>query len=224
MGYDDTVRLDKIEVVAEDDSIIVINKPAGLLTIATDKEKVKTVYAMLRAYLNNKQRPEKVFIVHRLDREASGLIVFAKNIESKERLQDQFKNHSAGRSYIAVVEGRVKEDQFTVRSYLAENAAYRVYSTTNKTRGKLAVTHVKVLKRNSKQSLIEVRLETGRKHQIRVQLADCGHPIVGDKDYGSVSNPFKRLALHGQRLEFRHPATGERKTYQSRPPKEFGDL
>ncbi|HET9217960.1 MAG TPA: RNA pseudouridine synthase [Terriglobia bacterium] len=224
MRYDDSVWPDKIEVVAEDDSIIVINKPAGLLTIATDKEKVKTAYAMLRAYLNSKQRPEKVFIVHRLDREASGLIVFAKSIESKERLQDQFKDHSAGRSYIAVVEGRVKEDQFTVRSYLAENAAYRVYTTDNKKRGKLAVTHVKVLKRNSKRSLIEVRLETGRKHQIRVQLADRGHPIVGDKDYGSVSNPFRRLALHGERLEFIHPATGERKTYRSNPPKEFGEL
>ena len=125
--------------------MIVINKPAGLLTMATDREKTKTAYAMLRAYLNNKRRPEKVFIVHRLDREASGLVVFAKSAESKERLQDQFKDHSAGRRYVAVVEGRVKEDAFTVQSYLAENAAYRVYSTHNQRDGKLAVTHIKVL-------------------------------------------------------------------------------
>jgi 23S rRNA pseudouridine1911/1915/1917 synthase len=224
MGYDGSVWIDKLEVIAEDESIIVIAKPAGLLTIATDKEKIRTAYATLRAYLNNKPRPEKLFIVHRLDREASGLIVFAKNIESKERLQDQFKEHSAGRRYIAVVEGRVKEDEFTVRTCLAENAAYRVYTTSSRNRGKLAVTHVKVLRRNSRTSLIEVRLETGRKHQIRVHLADRGHPIVGDKDYGSVSNPLRRLALHGEWLEFRHPASGERKTFRSRHPREFDKL
>ena len=216
--------IDKVEVIAEDDSIIVINKPAGVLTIATDTERIKTAYAMLRAYLNNKKRPEKLFIVHRLDREASGLIVFAKTIESKERLQGQFKDHSAGRRYVAVVEGRVKEDAFTVRSYLAENAAYRVYATTNMKRGKLAITHVKVLKRNSKTSFVEVRLETGRKHQIRVHLAERGHPIVGDKDYGSRSNPIRRLALHGVRLEFRHPVSGEHKAFHSPYPKDFERL
>jgi len=221
MRYDAPVRIDKLEVIAEDDSIIVINKPAGLLTIATDTEKIRTAYATLRAYLNNKKRPEKLFIVHRLDREASGLLVFAKTVESKERLQDQFKDHSAGRRYVAVVEGRVKEDAFTVRSYLAENAAYRVYPTTNTRRGKLAITHVKVLKRNAKTSLVEVRLETGRKHQIRVQLAERGHPIVGDKDYGSAWNPIRRLALHGAQLEFRHPVTGKQMTFRSVVPKEF---
>ncbi|PYS31996.1 MAG: RluA family pseudouridine synthase, partial [Acidobacteria bacterium] len=118
--------LDRIRIVFEDESVVVIDKPAGLLTMATETERMKTAYAALRAYLNNKKPPEKLFIVHRLDREASGLLVFAKTVEAKERLQDQFKDHSAGRRYVAVVEGRVKADDFTIRSYLAENAAFRV--------------------------------------------------------------------------------------------------
>src|SRR5438876_8832937 len=128
-------------MVFEDESVVVIDKPAGLSTMATETERMKTAYAALRAYLNNKKPPEKLFIVHRLDREASGLLVFAKTVEAKERLQDQFKDHSAGRRYVAVVEGTMKEDAFTIRSFLAENAAYRVYSTPNSRLGKLAVTH-----------------------------------------------------------------------------------
>src|SRR5215831_5606638 len=123
---------DRIRVIFEDEHVIVVDKPAGLLTMATEAERSKTLYAMLRAHLNSKKRPEKLFIVHRLDREASGLLVFAKSIEAKERLQDQFKDHSAGRRYVAVVEGQVKGDDFTIRSYLAENKAFRVYSTPNK--------------------------------------------------------------------------------------------
>jgi RluA family pseudouridine synthase len=224
MGYHRSVWIDKLEVIAEDDSIIVVNKPAGLLTMATETEKTRTAYAILRAYLNNKKHPEKLFIVHRLDREASGLVVFAKSPESKERLQDQFKDHSAGRRYVAVVEGRVKEDAFTVRTNLAENAVYRVYSTPNRKLGRPAVTHVKVLKKNSKTTFVEVLLETGRKHQIRVHLAERGHPIVGDKAYGSTLNPIRRLALHGVQLEFRHPVSGEKKTLRSNWPKEFDRL
>ena len=192
--------------------------------MATDTEKLNTLYASLRAYLNNKRPPEKLFIVHRLDREASGLLVFAKTLEAKERIQDQFKDHSAGRRYVAVVEGHVKADDFTIRSYLAENAAYKVYSTPNRRLGKLAVTHVHVIKRNAKTTLVEVRLETGRKHQIRVHLAERGHPIVGDKNYGSGSNPIRRLALHGAHLEFKHPMKGTLLKFDSRYPKPFNTL
>ena len=218
------MRIHGLEVIYEDDSIVVVDKPAGLLTMATATERVKTAYAVLRAYLNSKKPPEKLFIVHRLDREASGLLVFAKTVESKERLQDQFKDHSAGRRYVAVVEGCLRENQATIRSSLAENAAYRVYSTPNKKIGKHAVTHVKVLKRTSKTSLVEVRLETGRKHQIRVHLADYGYPIVGDKAYGGRSNPIRRLALHGVQLDFRHPVSGKHVTLNSAHPKEFDRL
>ena len=216
--------MDRIPVVFEDESILIIDKPAGLLTMSTATESTKTAYAALRSYLNRKKPPEKLFIVHRLDREASGLLVFAKTLEAKQRLQEQFKNHTAGRRYIAVVEGRVNDPQFTVRSYLAENAAYRVYSTQNRKAGKLAVTHVRVLKAASKATLLEVRLETGRKHQIRVHLAERGHPIVGDKVYGGRQNPIRRLALHGGHLDFAHPVTGARMSFDSPWPKVFSSL
>jgi len=216
--------IDRIRIVFDDDNVIVVEKPAGVLTMATDAERSKTVYAALREYLNRKKPPEKLFVVHRLDREASGLLVFAKTIRAKQRLQDQFKNHTAGRRYIVVVEGRVKADDFTIRSYLRENAAYRVYSTNNQKTGKLAITHVHVLKRNTKTTVLEVRLETGRKHQIRVHLAESGHPVVGDKNYGTGWNPIQRLALHGARLDFKHPANRKLMAFHAALPKSFDAL
>jgi 23S rRNA pseudouridine1911/1915/1917 synthase len=210
-----------IRIVFEDETIIVVDKPPGLLTIATETEREKTIYAWLRRRVNQKTPAERIFIVHRLDREASGLLVFAKTIEAKERLQEQFKSHSAGRRYCAVVDGRVEENDFSIRSYLAENVAYRVYSSRKKGVGKLAITHVHVVRRNPKNTVLEVRLETGRKHQIRVHLAERGHPIVGDKIYGSGANPIRRLALHGERLSFVHPRTGKRLEFESKYPKSF---
>jgi 23S rRNA pseudouridine1911/1915/1917 synthase len=214
----------QIRIVFEDPALIVIDKPAGLLTVGTETERSQTAYAALREYANVKKPQEKIFVVHRLDREASGLLVFAKTVQAKQRLQDQFKDHTAGRSYIAVVEGRPPKDQFTIQSYLAENRAYRVYATSNKRVGKLAITHVRVLKRNRRTTLVQVRLETGRKHQIRVHLAGRGHPIVGDKIYGSGSNPVRRLALHGVSLEFRHPSTHRLMRFDSAYPQIFETL
>ena len=212
--------IDRIEIIYEDDAVIVVDKPAGVLTIATERERARTVYAALRERANARRPAEKIFIVHRLDREASGLLVFAKTINAKENLQSQFKDHSAGRRYVAVVEGRVTPDVFTIQSFLAENAAFRVYSAASAKSGKLAVTHVHVIKRTSRTSLLEVRLETGRKHQIRVHLADRGHPILGDKAYGGRIKA-DRLALHGTHLEFRHPQTGAPLSFDSPAPKTF---
>src|SRR5262245_983460 len=211
-------------IVFEDASIIVVDKPAGLLTVATESEQSKTLYAALRERAKRKRPVEKIFIVHRLDREASGLLVFAKTIEAKDGLQDQFKDHSAGRRYIAVVDGQVQPNDFTIRSYLTENKAYRVYSTPNKKMGKLAITHIHVLKRNAKTTIIEIRLETGRKHQIRVHLAERGNPIIGDKSYGKGSNPIRRLALHGTDLELRHPTIGTLMHFDSKYPRAFDAL
>jgi 23S rRNA pseudouridine1911/1915/1917 synthase len=213
-----TSLLNRIRVVFEDDTVIVVDKPAGLLTMGTETERSKTVYATLRAYANAKKPAEKIFIVHRLDREASGLLVFAKTSAAKENLQDQFKSHSAGRVYTAVADGRVLPEQFTIRSLLTENAAFRVYSTKNTVSGKLAVTHVRVLQRKAKTSLLEVRLETGRKHQIRVHLAERGHPIAGDKVYGGRSGNLGRLGLHGTVLEFEHPRSHQRMRFESPCP------
>jgi 23S rRNA pseudouridine1911/1915/1917 synthase len=216
--------LDRLKIVFEDRSVIVVDKPEGLLTMATSTERSKTAYSLLREYTNSRRPPEKLFIVHRLDREASGLLVFAKTIEAKERLQDQFKEHSAGRGYIAVVEGHVKAKDFTIRSYLTENTAYRVYSTKNTRIGKLAVTHVRVLRSKPQTTMLEVRLETGRKHQIRVHLAENGNPIVGDKNYGSCTNPIRRMALHGAHLDFRHPDTGKLMQFDSPTPRVFNGI
>ena len=165
-----------------------------------------------------------MFIVHRLDREASGLLVFAKSAEAKAGLQQQFKDHSAGRTYVAVTEGRIPRDAFTIESYIAENAAFRCYSTRDPAKGKRAVTHVTVLKRSPHRTLVEVRLETGRKHQIRVHLADEGYPIVGDPAYGTGSNPIRRMALHGAGLLFRHPRTGKPMAFAAPLPSEIESL
>jgi 23S rRNA pseudouridine1911/1915/1917 synthase len=215
---------DDLNLLFEDDDIIVVDKPAGLLTIATEKEKHETAFAILFEYVKSKHPVEKLFIVHRLDRDASGLLVFAKSEEAKYALQEQFKDHSAGRTYLAVIVGKFEKEKETIESYLAENSIYRSYSTTDRTKGKRAVTHITVVKRAQHRTLIEVRLETGRKHQIRVHLAERGHTILGDKSYGSTSNPIGRLCLHATRLVFEHPLQKKTMTFNSPMPAEFHRL
>ena len=212
-----------IEILFEDRDLIVIVKPAGLLTIATEKERRRTAYAMLVDHVR-RFRAARIFIVHRLDREASGLIVFAKTPEAKATLQKQFEDHSAGRTYLAVTEGRIPRDEVTVEALLAENAAFHCYSTRDPSKGKRAVTHVKVLKRTPHRTLVEVRLETGRKHQIRVHLADEGFPIIGDPAYGNQRSPIRRMALHGAALTFRHPHTGKSMTFTTPLPADVASL
>jgi 23S rRNA pseudouridine1911/1915/1917 synthase len=214
----------RVQIIFEDRDIIVVDKPEGLLTIATDREKVRTLYAYLYEHVKRKKPPEMLFIVHRLDREASGLLVFAKSEVSKRHLQDQFKEHSAGRIYVAITEGQMVRNEQTIESYLAENRMHRCYSTRDRAKGKRAVTHIKVLQRSNQRTLAEVRLETGRKHQIRVHLAEQGHPIVGDQAYGSRTNPVRRLALHAAKLAFEHPRTGTHLEFASQPPPSFASL
>jgi 23S rRNA pseudouridine1911/1915/1917 synthase len=216
--------LSRVNIIFEDESLIVVDKPAGLLTIATAREKERTLYALLWEHVSHSRPRGKIFIVHRLDRDASGLLVFAKSPEAKAFLQDQFKLHTAGRTYKALVEGRVAADSDTIRSYLAENRAHRCYSTTDSRLGKHAVTRFRVVKRSSRSTLLEVQLQSGRKHQIRVHMAEMGHPIVGDKMYGSQRNPLHRLALHAERLALCHPITGEKKQFESPCPKAFYNL
>jgi RluA family pseudouridine synthase len=214
----------RVQIIFEDKDIIVVDKPEGLLTIATDQEKVRTLYAYLYEHVKRKKPPEMLFIVHRLDREASGLLVFAKSEVAKRHLQDQFKEHSAGRTYVAITEGQMAHNEQTIESYLTENRMHRCYSTRDRTKGKRAVTHVRVLKRSQNLTLAEVQLETGRKHQIRVHLAEQGHPIVGDRAYGSRTNPARRLALHAAKLAFKHPRSGKLLEFASRPPASFASL
>jgi len=209
-------------IVFEDDDLIVVDKPAGWLTIATASERARTVYARLREMLGRRRPPQRVFVVHRLDRDASGLLVFAKTVEAKHGLQEQFRRREAGRAYRVMVEGRMRDDTRTLCSYLAENAALRVYATTAERGGKRAVTHVRVLRRFTDRTLVEARLETGRKHQIRVQLADAGHPVLGDRRYGTRRTAARGIALHAASLRFRHPQTGRRLEFRCPTPRGFG--
>lgn len=201
-----------------------MDKPAGLLTMATDTEKRRTLYALLADHVRGRRGRARLYIVHRLDRDASGLLVFARSKAAQVDLQAQFKAHSAARTYVAVTEHRMAQDLVTLQSYLAENAAYRCYSTPDPAKGKWAVTHVKVLGRSDHRTLVEARLETGRKHQIRVHLADLGHPVVGDRVYGGPGDPIRRLALHAVRLAFVHPRTRQRLEFCSEAPASFKRL
>jgi 23S rRNA pseudouridine1911/1915/1917 synthase len=213
-----------IGIVHEDDAVIVINKPSGLLTIATEKEKKETAYYLLNAYFKerNPSRPDRIFIVHRLDRETSGLIVFAKDEAAKRRLQKDW--NTAEKRYYAVVEGVPKEPEGRIESYLSETTAFKVYSEPAGEEAKRAVTRYRVVKTGRGQALLDVALETGKKHQIRVHLADMGCPVVGDKKYGAQTNPFRRIALHAYSLSFVHPVTGKRMQFATPLPKAFESL
>jgi 23S rRNA pseudouridine1911/1915/1917 synthase len=210
------------QLVYEDQDLLVVEKPAGLLTIATTKERRRTLYAYLYDRQKEQRPPGRIFIVHRLDRDVSGLLVFAKTPEAKEALQDQFKSRRAGRAYVALVEGIITEDAFTVRTLLGETKTLRVFTTDDPRRGKSAVTHVKVLSRQRGRTLVEVTLETGRKHQIRVHLAERGHPVVGDRRYGTPLRGTNQLALHAARLRFKHPRTRKIMEFESPPPRWMG--
>jgi len=210
-----------INVVHEDKDLIVVNKNAGLLTMATDKEKRATVYSILSNYVKDKNKDNKIFIVHRLDRETSGLMLFAKNEEMQELLQESWKETVEERSYLAVIDGKLDPPEGSYRSYLFESKVFKVHSTNDPEKGREAITHYSTLKSNDNYSLLKVNLETGRKNQIRVHLQELKHPIVGDKKYGSTSNPIGRLGLHAWVLAFKHPLTGKKMRFETSVPGSF---
>lgn len=206
-----------IRVVHEDTSILVVDKPPRLLTVSTEKIKEKTLYYRLNEYLKPARR--RIFIVHRLDREVSGLLVFAKTEEAKHALQETWK--CAVKKYYAVVEGVPYPLEGQFKSYLSQNKGLKVYSAEDSDRSKLAVTNYRVLKNNRRFALLEISIPTGRKHQIRVHLSEAGHPILGDKKYGSHADPLRRVALHAYSLEFRHPLTQKRMKFETKLPEGF---
>ena len=211
-------------ILHEDRDMLVVDKPPGLLTIATDEEKTRTAYFMLTDYVRKgcAKSPKRIFIVHRLDRDASGILVFAKSAQAKWSLQEQW--HEATKKYLAVVHGHFDKPSDTISSHLAENRTHRVYSTSDKREGKLSRTAYKVLKETKALSLLEIDLLTGRKHQIRVHLADSGHPIVGDKKYGDGKPSRKRLALHAFSIFFHHPYSGKPCSFETGIPAYFQKL
>lgn len=207
-----------IHPIYEDNDLIVVDKPAGLVTIANETTYSDTLYYKVTDYVRAAAgaKEARIFIVHRLDKDASGLIVFAKNEKTKTDLQSNWD--TAGKKYYAIVEGCPKEKSGEIRSYLAESDAYRVYSAPRSDQGKLAITRYKVLNTVSGYSLLEVALITGRKNQIRVHLSEMGYPIIGDKKYGAKTNPAKRLGLHAYFLSFTHPAAKKKMTFQTELP------
>ena len=228
-GHEVSVQTNKREILAaskkypfrivfEDDAIIVISKPAGLLTIATDQEKDQTAYRALTEYVNMRDPlgRARVFIVHRIDRDTSGLIVFAKKGEYKEKLQGDW--NTVEKRYLAVVEGSPEEDKGIIKSNLSESKFRAVYSGPRVDDSRLAVTRYSVLDSNDKYTLVEIILDTGRKHQIRVHMADMGCPVAGDTRYGAKTDPAGRLALHAAYLSFKHPLTGKTLVFESPLP------
>lgn len=216
--------LQGLTIVFEDENLIVVNKPAGLLTVATDKEKRKTAFALLSNYVKAKDPDNKIFIVHRLDRETSGLLLFARNESIKQRIQSTWEQTISQRTYVAVVEGNVETEEGTITSWLTESKALKVYSSQNPQHGQKSITHFKKLQGNEHYSLLQLNLETGRKHQIRVHMQDIGHPVIGDSKYGSKEKPIGRLALHARILAFTHPVTGELCRFETPVPPKFMKL
>lgn len=209
----------KLNIIYEDKYLIVVNKPSHVLTISTDNEREKTLFHEVLTYEKKKNKNNKIFIVHRLDKDTSGLVVFAKSQDIKNKLQNNWEKTKRG--YVAVVHGKTK-DKDILKSYLMETKTLLVYSTTNKKDGKLAITEYQKIKENNKYTLIKINLKTGRKNQIRVQLNDNNNQIVGDKKYGnSKFDPLRRLCLHANYLEFIHPITKEIKIFNLDVPKEF---
>ena len=213
-----------LHVVHMDEDIAVVEKPPGMLTIATEREKRRTAYAYLREHVKATDPSAKIFIVHRLDRDTSGLLVFAKTPEAKERLQADFAARRVDRVYVAAVHGLLERDEGTLTSYLLESEALKVHVTNDPSRGVEAVTRYRVVKRGRKFTIVDVSLVTGRKAQIRVQFAAEGHPVAGDRVYGDKNDMIGRLALHATRLAFTHPRTMRRVQFQSRVPREITRL
>ena len=212
-----------VTVLHEDDDVIVLLKPHGLLTVATERERENTLQAGLNRYLAGGGR-ERVHVVHRLDRETSGVLVFAKTFEARETLKAQFAAHSVDRMYVAIVEGTMERPQGTIRSHLYEGRDLRMRSSDAHPEAKLAVTHYRTIEVKEPYSMLEVTLETGRKNQIRAHLSEAGHPVAGDQLYGATTNPLNRLGLHAKLLGFAHPSSGKRLSFTAPIPRAFRDL
>ena len=216
------LRHPRLQLVYEDEYVVVVNKGYGLLSVSRGAAKPETTaYNIVKNYLKECDSRQKVFIVHRLDRDTSGLMMFAKTPEAKEAMQHNWNNMVLERKYVAVVEGNVENDEGVIRSYLGETSAHEVFSTQDPQQGKLAVTRYKVLARGQGRSLVEYSLDTGRKNQIRVHSRELGHPIVGDRRYGASQSPIGRLCLHARTLRFVHPQSRNDMNFQLPVPAKF---
>ena len=243
-----------LPIIYEDDELLVIDKPAGMLSVSTDTEKENTAYHIATDYVksrttggvynggNNKSivphkgffyeklptkpspKDSRLFIVHRLDRDTSGVLLFAKSEKLKLELQENWEENARYRGYTAVVEGSVTPAQGSITSWLKQTKTLLVYSSDRDGDGKLAITNYAVRQANNSYSLLDISLETGRKNQIRVHMKDLGFPVVGDRKYGAKTDPLKRLGLHAHLLTIKHPVTEKEMTFEAKTPKSFISL
>ncbi|MDH6425687.1 RluA family pseudouridine synthase [Paenibacillus sp. FSL R5-0887] len=216
-----TAEMIGLKIVHEDEDLIIVQKDAGLLSIATAEENELTAYRQLMEHVRVSNPKNRIFVVHRLDRDTSGVMMFAKSERIQQALQTTWKDTVKERSYVALVEGAVKRPEGKISSWLKETSTLKMYSSPHEGDGLHAITHYKLIQANRHFSLLEVKLETGRKNQIRVHMADIGHPIAGDKKYGAETKTVGRLGLHARVLSFIHPTTGELMTFESPIPKTF---
>lgn len=217
-------RTPRIEILYEDNDFIAINKPSGLLTMESDKEKIDTAYSYVLKYMQQKDPNARCFQVHRIDKMTSGVLLFVKNYELKEVLRRKWNKCVELREYLAITEGKFQTKKDTIKCYLRETETNLMQVTSNPKEGEEAITQYMVLKDNAKYSLLSVRISTGKKNQIRVVLNHLGHPIVGDDKYGNPKNPINRLGLHASKLVFVHPENGKRIVIEAPAPKEFNKL
>lgn len=206
-----------VEIIYQDSDIVVVDKPAGLLSVSTLFEKEDTIHQLLK----RKFRGRKIYVVHRLDQDTSGVMVFALNERAANAMKKLFEKHDIEREYIAIIEGILESKEGTWKSYLFEDGNYFVHSTTNPQQGEEAITHYKVKKEARNYSLLKINLETGKKNQIRVHCKEAGHPIVGDTKYGAKTSSVGRLCLHAHLLGFLHPFSRKKMCFTSKIPERF---
>ena len=208
------------DILFEDAHIVVVNKPSGLLTIATEKEKERTLYHLVREYLISKNKNARIFIVHRLDKDTSGIVIFAKDEKTKNTLQEHWNEYVSLREYVAVVHGKMEKEKDRIVQYLKETKTNLTYVARNKD-GKEAITNYEVIKESEDYSLLKIEIETGRKNQIRVAMSSINHPIVGDKKYGNPKDGENRLYLHANRLKLYYPEIKKELLFETQTPSEF---
>ena len=212
-----------LKIVYEDAYLIVVEKKEGLLSVATDHQKERTAQHILSEYVKRTHRNNRVFVVHRLDRETSGLMMYAKDEKTQHTLRDNWHDIVVDRRYVSIVMGDMERAQGQIRTWLTDRKLY-VSSSNYDDGGKLSITHYKTIKRANGFSMMELDLETGRKNQIRVHMSELGHPVVGDQRYGCEIDPLGRLALHAFKLCFYHPVTGELMEFETPYPTSFRNL
>ena len=208
-------------ILFEDEHLIVVNKPAKLLSVANEKERTRTAYHMVTDYVKSQHIDNRIYVLHRLDRDTSGVLMFARDPETKELFQSRWNEIVTRRGYKALVEGTPRPERDTIRSYLVETKTHMIFSGDPGPGAREAITNYEVVKTGGGYSLLDISIDTGRKNQIRVHMKELGCPIAGDKQYGARTNPIGRLCLHANELSFKHPVTGKPVTFIAKTPRDF---